>query len=99
MTTKTNKTPRKVYSRHGITHICFKGSHFASRENTQISTKFPLDRVTVITSTIIEVAQWGDKNKAEVVEIWDQVKVPRHHNSTQHGFWKSSGAWFTGWTY
>lgn len=101
--TKTNvdTTPRKVYVRRGITHICFAGSHFAPKDGeTAINEKLPVTKVKPITSMLLEVTQCVDTNRPAIVELWDQVTVPRRHKTnTVNGFLKASNAWFTGWTY
>ena len=101
--TKTNSdtTPRKVYNRRNITHICFAGSHFAPDGNeTKIQLDRPVTKVVTITSTLLEVHQLVNPNHAPTVEMWTMVTVPRHHKAnTVNGFWKASNAFLTGWTY
>jgi len=98
-TKATDTTSRKVYARHGVTHICFEGSHFAPTGDTKITTKHPVTRVTVLTPTSLEVAQSVNRKKA-IVEVWTMVTVPRSHKTnTVNGFWKASNAFLTGWTY
>jgi hypothetical protein len=97
---KSDTTPRKVYNRRNVTHICFDGSHFAPDTDTKISQDHPVTKVTPITSFLLEVHQQVNKNQPAIVEMWTKVVVPRRHKSnTLHGFWKASNAQLTGWTY
>jgi hypothetical protein len=93
----TNTTPRKVYRRNGITHICFEGQHFAPETGeSAFSLKHPVTRVTVVGATILEVAQSVNRKKA-AVETWVAVEVPRKHrapkaDTTTEEFQKASAA-------
>jgi hypothetical protein len=106
MMKETNKakgidtTPRKIYRRNGITHICFDGQHFAPETGeTAFSLKHPVTRVTVISATSIAVAQSVNRKKA-IAEVWAAVTVPRKHKTnTAEGFQKAAAAFMTGWTY
>ena len=77
MAMKSLSTPRRVYSRNGVTHVLFAGTVFGAKE-TAISTKYPV-RIEGGEGQI-KVTQRAPKKKG-VTETWKPVKVPVTHRA------------------
>jgi hypothetical protein len=79
---KSATAPRRIYTRNGVTHVCFAGKYFAPPSG---ETKLDVDG----TVTIEEAEADGKSKRAQVVltqkkkgqaaksETWRSVKVPR----------------------
>lgn len=78
MSMKTPQDPRRIYSRNGITHVCFDGRTFAAPANSKISLDFPV--------TMEKARSDGGRARALVTqsrpgvrtltETWRSVKIP-----------------------
>lgn len=76
---KTSTAPRRIYTRNGITHICFEGKTFTAPKGTEFDLNHPV--------TCEKVKSDGGRARLEVtqvrtgvapkVEVWRSVKVPR----------------------
>lgn len=76
--TKSSK-PRRFYSRRGIVHICFAGSHWAPQDGktTEFRTDKPVTRVAVAADgESLTVSQSINRKKA-TSETWVTVIIPR----------------------
>lgn len=76
--TKSSK-PRRFYSRRGIVHICFAGSHWTSKagETTGFRLDRPVTRVAVAADgESLTVSQSINRKKA-TQETWVTVVIPR----------------------
>jgi hypothetical protein len=84
MSMKTSDSPRRIYSRNGIIHVCFEGKTWAppkgetalSLEHDVVCEKAASDggRARVI----VTQKRKGQKNQSET---WSSVQVPRNARS------------------
>lgn len=74
MSMKSTNAPRRVYTRNGVTHILFAGDVFGTKDESKISTKYPV-KVEGNGDGTITLTQRAPK-KAGVTEKWGKVKVP-----------------------
>ncbi len=80
MSMKTLSTPRRVYNRKGVSHVCFAGRLYGRSED---ATSISLDRP--VTCTVLPSD--GGRARAEltqvrsdgpaIVETWRSVVIPR----------------------
>lgn len=76
---KTSTSPRRIYARNGITHICYEGRNYAPMGETE----FDLDHSV----TCEKVKSDGGRARVAVTQVrqgvvaktetWRSVKVPR----------------------
>lgn len=75
---KESTSPRKIYTRNGVTHVCFAGFYFGpgktaeSAINTDKLIKCELSEDGKLLTVTQRVG-----NKKPIVETWGKVKVPR----------------------
>jgi hypothetical protein len=78
MSMKTSTTPRRIYVRNGVTHICFEGRTFGPRDGESVIN-------TEVQVTVTPVESDGGRARIKVsqrrgtrtfTEIWRSVKVP-----------------------
>lgn len=80
MTMKSSESPRRIYTRNGVVHVCFEGKTYAPAKG---ETALDMDYDVVCAhlesdggKARIEVTQKKAK-KAAVKEQWRSVQVPR----------------------
>ena len=84
MAMKSSTSPRRIYSRNGITHVCFAGKYFAPPAGKE--TTLDLEGTVTIEETegnpkskkAQVIVTQKKKGKAAITETWQSVKVPRH---------------------
>lgn len=75
---KESTSPRKIYTRNGVTHVCFAGYFFGpGKAESAINTEKPIKCEPIDgDEKHIQVTQRVGKGKP-VTETWGVVKVPR----------------------
>lgn len=78
MSMKTAESPRRIYKRNEIVHVCFEGKTFGPTGETAFDMKYPVTCETLPSDgkrARVEVIQ--RKPHAKVIkETWRSVKVP-----------------------
>ena len=83
MAMKSASSPRRIYSRNGITHVCFAGKYCAPAKG---ETTLDMEGTVTIEETegnakskkAQVIVTQKKKGKAAITETWQSVKVPRH---------------------
>lgn len=80
MTMKSSESPRRIYTRNGIVHVCFEGKTYApTKGETTLDMDYDVTCAHLESDggkARIEVTQKKAK-KAAVKESWRSVQVPR----------------------
>lgn len=67
MSMKTPDAPRRIYSRNGITHVCFDGRTYCAPEGSAISLEHPV--------TLEKLPSDGKRARAAVTQVRPGVKA------------------------
>ena len=72
MSRKSENDPRRIYARKGMTHVCFAGTFFGSKDS-KIDTSF-LAKIEGIGEGKVRVTQRRPHAKG-MVEVWSRCKI------------------------
>lgn len=73
--------PRRIYSRNGVTHVCWRGTYFAPGKTTEvdIDKEVTIEEAPTTKGRLrVTVTQRRGKKPA-LTETWSQVQVPVEH--------------------
>lgn len=78
MSMKSASSPRRIYTRNDVTHVCFEGRTYGAPATTEITVDFPVTCVKLESDggkARIEVTQKRPHAKT-LVETWRTIRVP-----------------------
>lgn len=80
MSMKTTESPRRIYVRNGVTHVCFDGRTFAPVGESAFDLKLPivLEKLESDGGRARVEATQRRPGKATISETWRSINVPRN---------------------
>ena len=79
MSMKTSDSPRRIYVRNAVTHVCFDGRTFAPTGETAFDMKLPviLEKLESDGGRARVKATQRRPGKSTLTETWRSINVPR----------------------